>query len=292
MRYLPALILLGLYGCAPAPTDHGLHKLSVSRFTLVKATTEPVMSATDVDPLEPERVDFEVRDTDLGNDHLGRRWAVSCMRQLGCDDWLAIFAVNGVEQTRMDVGTLKCGHNPWLRLEVWAKVSFIVVTRDSCWGTGVWAECERWYSLDRLDDADTDVLFLDVSGHVVGWGLAFDREFSASSQAAESLDVVVDVTGTLDVMWDEDPLFQSVRRASYRWDAGYGRFFPIDRVQDEAFRGMWHDGEDGLVEHSLADLSAWLRGPDGDPAFVQGLLFEAERDSTRDILRQLLASHG
>jgi hypothetical protein len=283
MRLLAIVCALSVLGCTqqtdvPFPVP-----------PLVRATPRQVMSTTAV--ADPEPVQFEVRDTALGTDHLGDAWTVQSKRELGTDDWCATFTREGEVIATMSIGRLKFGHHPEFRLEVCPeRESFIVLKRICCWGTGVWSSCEQWFTLDRLTDVEADVLYVDVSGHQYGWGLAYNRDFVAESELLQDAGIEVHVMGTLEVMWDETPVFACVRKAAYRWHPVYRRFFSTNPREDEALHGMWNDAEDGLVTHSYPELKAWLAGPEGDPVFVQGLLAEAEHESTRTRLRELLAA--
>ena len=288
MKLCWAILALALCACSQHSPQPFASVAQVHRIVR-PASRSPVRAVTE-DVEAP--VEFEMLRTDLGADHLGRSWKSEFCRHIGSDEWTATFACDVRGVASMNIGRLHCGHQPSARMEVWPTVSFIVLSHDSSWGSGIWSHCECWYTLDALNDPEDRVFYLEVSGHVVGWGPAYDRELTAKTSRATGAGVAIDVTATLDVMDDEYLLFQAHRRATYSWVPEQRRFLPTSQATDDAVRGMWDDGEDGLVLHELTELTAWFLGPNSYPEFVQGLLARAKLDATRNTLRELLSRRG
>ena len=289
MKYLILLAVIGLAGCASDEPNDAVVPVT-GRHT--PCSPELLTVGISESPAEPEP-EFEVLQTELGTDHEGHDWRVSFARRLGEDSWNAEFFRDGDIFSRMEIGLLKCGHQPSAHMENWAQgASFVVLHATTCWGTGIWRTDYRWFALNRLDDVDATVLELPASGWVGGWGLAFDREFSIHCEHTQTEEVAVSVTGSFDVIWDDKTLFVAELPATYIWDAETRCFNPASLEADDVLRGMWNDGEDGLVAHHLPELKNWLASPKGDPGFIRELNDRAKLDDTRIALADLLDSHG
>ena len=289
MKYVLTLVAIFAVGCARSNDQ----PVPVQPTTLVenaesRLNPSPV-AAVEEPAKEPPM--FEIRRAELGNDHLGRPWAVECVRELGYDDWEATFHIDGAMHAVMDIGRLKCGHSPDVRLEVWSeRATYVVLTHISTWGTGVWGSSEYWYALHRLEDHEQHVLHVQVTGHLNGWGLVFNRELSANSCRALGSEVAVQVASRLDVLSGDTTLFEVFRHMTYRWDESSQRFVPEDDNADRTIRGMWLFGEDELVTHCLPELTDWFSSPRQDPEFLRELLVEVETAEARNALENLLVS--
>lgn len=293
MKYVLALTLSLFVGCTRTNDESACTQPT----SVIEDVEKPTLKA--VAPVDAPQVPVEdaptheVLRTELGNDHLGRSWFVENVRKLGCDDWQATFHLNGAKYAGMEIGRLKCGHSPVIRLEVWpARATFVVLEHISTWGIGVWGSSEFWYALDRLEDHEQHVLHVRVTGRVYGWGLAFNRELSANSCRAPGLDVAVQVASRLDVLSGDTELFEVFRHATYRWDESRKRFVAEDNAADYAVRGMWDFGEDGVVTHYLPELTQWFSSSKGSSEFLRELLIEVETHDARDVLNSLLDSRG
>lgn len=154
---------------------------------------------------------------------------------------------------------------------------FFVTDEERDSGTGTLEIDQVWYSLGDNKEKNKEVLRYPKEGHVVGWGMAFDREFSSSyrkeSISPLSIEVRFNAIYTNSNILEMgvpnsnelNELFSINKRVVYVWDSE-NNIFNLDLLQSEMtteqIEGLYNDGNDGFLKHNFKELKEFIRNGD------------------------------
>ncbi len=130
-------------------------------------------------------------------------------------------------------------------------------------GTGIVNYSQRWYWLgENKKDGVVESLSYPLEGHLVGWGLPFNREYFSKELLSGNDDLKIAfyafyTNSRKDNVKDLNELFFVQKDAVYEWDAG-SRHFILDQEKSQItqaqIEGIYSDGNDGFLEHNFHEL--------------------------------------
>jgi hypothetical protein len=167
-------------------------------------------------------------------------------------------------------------------------------------GSGLAAYGDTWY--DLAGQKLVPVLEYPGLGHVFGWGLSFDREYTAKLLKSRDIGGKSAIEIQFDAKYFEGyrdfgdqprRLFTVSRKALYVWNEEAPRFNldPLkSEISHEQIEGLINDGNDGFLEHNYDELVKLAKyGNATSRSWLMRFLAECKDNPKKDALREYLA---
>jgi len=218
------------------------------------------------------------------------------------DDWdwqYLIFRRDGQDwsyEGNIDLPNQK-HHPPAFRLallkdgQLWFVVDYMLGS-----GTGIVQYEQSWYDFSKK--GVPTVLKFPTKGHVMGWGVPFDRGYESKVLRANEISGKYIIEIQIDANYSEGssfvanpgPFFGLSRKARYVWDQKAARF-RIDpqasTISEDQIWGIVNDGPVEFLVHNYNELVKLVKGKDGNKRLWVARFLETCKDAPqrRDLLR-------
>jgi hypothetical protein len=174
-----------------------------------------------------------------------------------------------------------------LNLVSWRRWTFLVVLRDGAWGSGVWSTEYDWYLLDGR--TASLVHTMPCTGHVHGWGMAFDRDYSVSWTAIPGRSPRISVRAQADwttYVSGEDADLHTVLEYDMVWNPKSLRFEATGVGKFRDPREFWMDATDDFVLHNRWEILRFVQSCKNSPnVWLTNLLEDCKVAEARDLVR-------